>query len=248
MFSYKRLLRDLVQYSDAVVVSSLEQKKVVKELNQNVHLLFDVFEELQPIKTSNESSSIDLIWEGLSSGNSQSFLLCKQICQELKKITQKKINIRFVTDLTYHRLAGKYFSLATKELLRKIFSDTDINFEIYEWSPENLSHVCSISDVSIIPLPDDAIKMRKPENKLILFMKMGIPCLTSDTNSYRRVAEDSKIQIICESPEHFAHRILELIKLENKKQYIKNADDYLSKFRNTEILEANWDNLFKSLG
>ena len=79
-------------------------------------------------------------------------------------------------------------------------------------------------------------------------MRLGLPCLTSPSPAYLRVAKKAKVDSICDSPTEWKSKIAEI--LENRDRAEENAtlgQAYLREFHNTDLLLERWDRAFESV-
>ena len=89
-----------------------------------------------------------------------------------------------MTDLKYGQYMGKYWVKPTAPLAKKIFD----NSYVHEWDGKGFAATVCAYDLAIIPLPlnkrfglDNSLAIRKPENKLFLLWRMGMPTVVSAT-------------------------------------------------------------------
>jgi hypothetical protein len=88
----------------------------------------------------------------------------------------------------------------------------------------------------------------KPENRLLLMWRLGVPCLTSPSPAYQRVADAAGVDILCESSEIWLSKLEELIHNPNHAlQEVLRGQNYLSKMHTRQILLNKWDQVFESV-
>ena len=120
----------------------------------------------------------------------------------------------------------------------------------HEWSLENLQKLALKSDLAIIPIDmDNPVTVGKPENKLLLFWRMGLPTLVSGTPAYIDVMKSAKQKYFVEDLPDWVSYIDELILSENKR--IKTANEGYAYFENNysnKYFIKQWEFLLNSIG
>src|SRR5206468_7673276 len=82
----------------------------------------------------------------------------------------------------------------------------------HPWNIASFSRDITASDVAIIPIdPSNAFAMGKPENKLIMLWKLGMPVVTSATPAYERAMRGAGLDQLCASESDWKQRIEELL-------------------------------------
>ena len=247
--SYNNMLKDLVSLSDAIVCSSDEQKMKLEQINENVHVIPDAFfEEVTDENATHPDTSfhsLNILWEGMASGNLGIFRYIEKITRDIAK--NQTIKIRFVTDNDYYLLGGRYLRIPTKLILNLIFIRSNCDFEQIDWTITNLNNAAQNSDIAIIPIVDDPVMISKPENKLILYFMLGLPTITTATDSYLRVMGQSKLDYCCSKDEEWGIKINNLMDVNNRNEYLKNSERYINNYKSKELISLAWQNLFQSL-
>ena len=108
----------------------------------------------------------------------------------------------------------------TQRYLNKILQE--IEFEVYEWTIENLIKYSKISHAAIIPFQNKNMDIFKSENKLHIFWKLGLPVISSMNYSYEREMKKFKINLIVKEEYEWIEKINNLFNsqvfLMNKKK------------------------------
>lgn len=248
IFSLKKTILDCLRMCDGVVVSSFEQEQIIKKINKNVHVIPDSFmSEFDFIASQDKNHEVNLLWEGLSSGNKECFERCAQIAQLVFEKSKRPVKVTFVTDLDYYLISNKYFQISTDKILEKIFRRFSVSYSLKQWTIENLNEAISKSHVAIVPIGNDKIMRSKPENKMILFMTAGVPVILSDTLAYKRVAKLTKLNCIAEDDDQFSSLICDLLDEELSESHIKKGREFVLATRTEEVLLGKWRNLINSI-
>lgn len=245
---FTEFVENLCLQSSAVICSSPEQKETIIPFSNNVHVILDSHDELPmvPFSKDNQRSLQIILWEGMPA-------TIRGVAQIERAVTsirkQRNIELAFVTDEKYFLLLNKYIQRDTAVLLSSILKSASSSSKIVPWSIGNLVEQASESNVAVIPIDlSKPIQYLKPENRLLIMWRLGLPCLTSPSPAYLRVAEKAKANSICASPIEWQSKIAEI--LENRDCAEENAtlgQAYLRDFHNTEILLERWDRAFESV-
>ena len=245
---FTKFVEDLCSQSSAVICSSPEQQETIKPFSDNVHIILDSHDELPmvPFSKHNQRPTKSILWEGMPA----TIRGVAQIGEAAISIgEQKKIELGFVTDEKYFLLLNKYIQRDTASLLSSILKSASGFSTVIAWSIRNLVEQAMLSDVAVIPIDlSKPIQYLKPENRLLIMWRLGLPCLTSPSPAYLRVAKKAKVDSICDSPTEWKSKIAEI--LENRDRAEENAtlgQAYLREFHNTDLLLERWDRAFESV-
>jgi hypothetical protein len=244
---FTSILKDACRNSAGVVCSTPEQSETISSYSKNIHVVLDSHEEF-PMKSFQSpivSKTKKILWEGLPA----TLAGFKEINSALLDYSNEfPFNLRCVTDPTYHRLLGKYLSNSTAEILKRNLSPI-IRFQIVPWSIENLIGEVSASQFSLIPLRiKHPMQFLKPENRLLIMWRLGLPCLTSNTLAYRRVSEIADIQAVCDTQLDWLQN-MRLLSSEQDyaAEMVRKGQKYLLNYHSSEILLNKWDSVFDSV-
>ena len=189
-WNFNHALKEICRRADAVVCSTIEQKNDLLPLCENVHIVLDIHDmyiSAQKLRYS-AGEVFNFVWEGLPL-NVRFF---SEIRSELLHIQAKhKFALHLVTDLQYGRfLSGKAMKGSTIDLIAGMFD----RVYLYSWNELMAPAIISSCDLALIPVPlDDPLNAGKPENKLLIFWRLGVPAVVSATPAYARVMQQSGI-------------------------------------------------------
>lgn len=244
--SYKKTVLKMIEYTDVLICGSHEQKHLLDQYHHNVVVVRDYFLEDITLTKSNYKLSrpheLNILWEGFSHGNIEIFKMLKIILTNLYGF---KVNIHFITDSEYCRIGASHLCRPTYSILKKIFSQSDVSFHLYDWNAVTFSSIAIACDFALIPIPNHPKMMLKPENKLLLLWLMGLPVITSKTPSYARVMNDINEDYICSNREEWHNKIIDLASSQERREiYMKSAGQYLQKYYTSDIIMKTWDTIF----
>jgi len=192
--NYRRAIERMCERADAVVCSTEEQRRDILEFNPNVHVILDSHTAIATTrKQSYRAGAVfNLVWEGLPY-TLGGFKEIDDVLRELGR--ERDLALHLITDLRFRQYAGRFRSRETAKLVRRIFD----RCYLYEWNEQMLARIATGCDLGIIPLDlSDPFARGKPENKLLLLWRMGIPTVVSATPAYQRVLEAAGLPMACE--------------------------------------------------
>jgi hypothetical protein len=243
-------IRDFCLNSNAVICSSKEQEEVIQPYNTNTHVILDSHDEIPFIDASRTRiQNTDLhriLWEGQPA----TIRGVKSISPALLELS-KTISLRldFVTDEKYFRLLNKYFERSTLNLLIKDLAPIADFVNIVPWTSSNLVDCAKGSEIAMIPI-DLSVPMQrlKPENRLLIMWRLGLPCLTSPSPAYVRVASHAGVTAACNSLQEWFENFNRLITdPKHAKREILAGQNYIIENHNRAILLNKWDLAFESV-
>jgi hypothetical protein len=247
---FSHSVRDFCVKSSAVICSSIEQEKVIREYNTNTHVILDSHDEIPFMDPPNpKTSKFDrhrILWEGQPA----TIRGVKSISPSISKLSKKvKIDLDFVTDESYFQFLNKYFERSTFGLLEKNLGQLIGLVNVIPWSTKNLVECADSSSIAMIPI-DLSIPMQrlKPENRLLIMWRLGLPCLTSPSPAYIRVSHQAEVSAVCNSLEEW---LMNFERLLNDPVFAYNeviaGQNYLRENHNQAILLKKWDAAFDSV-
>jgi len=243
-------VRDFCLDSSAVICSSIEQEKIIKKLNSNTHVILDSHEEIPFVDYSKSrrlrSNHHRILWEGQPA----TIRGVKLIAPTLAKLSENiPLKLDFVTDETYFRFLNKFIEGRTHDLLKKDLGQIIDLVRVIPWSTENLVQIAKTSAIATIPI-DLSVPMQrlKPENRLLIMWRLGLPCLTSPSPAYLRVSSQAGVVTACKtSKEWFENFNLYLNDPDFAYEEIIAGQSYLRENHNQTILLKKWDAAFESV-
>ena len=236
--------------SNVVICSSIEQEAVIKPFNPVTHVILDSHDEIpftEP-KISNKPSLDEnyILWEGQPAtirGVQQITSMLLQSAQE------RNLYFNFVTDEKYFQFLGKYLEKDTLQLLKRDLGPIINRMRIIPWTPDNLVNSAKQSVIAMIPI-DLTIPMQnlKPENRLLIMWRLGIPCLTSPSPAYMRVARKAGVAAFCLTPEVWLESFQKLLRDPVfAREEVLRGQAYLHEHHNREGLLVKWDQAIESV-
>lgn len=255
--NYSRAIQEMCSRADAVVCTTLEQKKDIQKYCKNVHIILEFhFKVIKEIKTNYSlGKRINLVWEGQAE-NIYGFIEIKEALAEIRK--KYPIVLHLITDIERKKYMNIFRRVSILDEVKSIFDDgylsntasgNDSLVYLYQWNLEMLSRIITGCDIAIIPLDIRNPLMRgKPENKLVFFWRMGMPTIVSATPAYERVMDRCRLRLCCRNNSEWRTKLEGLIVDADARQAAgmrgKECADTI--YSEEEYLKQ-WDRLFQSV-
>jgi len=247
---FSRHISDFTEQASAVICSSIEQEEIIKKYNSNTHVILDSHEEIPFLDARIPKGIIPscrrILWEGQPA----TIRGVGKISSVLSRLLQSNsLEFDFVTDEKYFKFLNKYTERDTFDLLKKDLSGITNSINIVPWTPENLFARAKDSTMAMIPIDLTVpIQRLKPENRLLIMWRLGLPCLTSNSPAYTRVAGKAGVTVVCEDldvwVENFQHLLDDPIFAQEE---VIRGQNYLLENHTRTILLNKWDKVIESV-
>lgn len=231
--------------ADAVVCSTQEQRNDISKFCRNVHIILDA--HMGVVRTTKSdyraAQPFRLVWEGLPQ-TLRSLDLIRPVLERLRN--RYSIEMHVVTDREYFRYLGQFGKGDTLKFLQRI--SPDIYF--HEWNELDCANIICSCDLAVIPIDlGDPFAAGKPENKLLLFWRMGVPVVTSASPAYARAMQAVGFNLSAKDEADWLDKIELLL---NDAVVRREAGTLGKAYVEREFSEANllarWDAVFASVG
>ena len=243
-FNYWKLLGNMCKRADIVICSTQEQKKKISKYNKNAHIILDYKDSnISSFKKNYDvrSSKFKIVWEGLP----QNIYLLSIISKVIIKLS-KKYNIQMIvlTDLKYKYFLNKFWDIDSKSQLLNIFKNNKI-FKLKEWKMNEYFKTILNCDLAVIPTDiNDKFISGKPENKLLLFWRLGLPVLTTNSVAYTRAMKSAKLKNLCSNEHEWYTKIEKMIKIQSYRSYCgQKGREFANKYYSNQNLTKQWNKI-----
>jgi hypothetical protein len=244
-FDQWKAIAAMCKRADAVVCSTQAQRKDISKFCSNVYIILDSQAEvLRQVKNSYKCGKpFRLVWEGLP----QNLEPLKPVVELLAASSLKdRVELHIISDPSYKRYLGRLWSVNTTELVSKF----PLDCVFHEWHPTTLSAIACDCDLAIIPVDlSDPFSRGKPENKLLLFWRMGLPVVVSATPCYSQAMRAAGLDdAICDN-QGWLVKLSGFMKDESLRQRaaLLGREHATNHFQLSDLLER-WDQMFESIG
>lgn len=230
--------------ADAVICTTEEQRRDIEPLCSNVHIILDAHSMVARGAKADYAASqpFRLVWEGVP----QTLGSLAVIRPVLARLSRKyPLELHLVTDLEYHRYLGRYGKSETLSAARRIFPEV----RLHAWNENDCANIICSCDLGVIPLMlDDPFNAGKPENKLLLMWRLGMPTIVSATPAYARAMSSAGLDMACTSAAEWETTLERYMADEVVRRQAGEAGRRYaeSNFGDDRLLAA-WDAMFASL-
>jgi hypothetical protein len=245
---YTSFVQDICSSASAVICSSKEQRLLIEKYSKNVHEILDSHDEISILPFSNHSDAHakSILWEGLPVTLGGVLSLSEVLIQ---KNQLDGLELNFVTNEEYFKFLGKYISKSSFQLLTKQLGNMVSEKNVVPWNVKNLIRYAEISSAAIIPVVTaNPIQKLKPENRLLIMWRLGLPTLTSNTPAYSRLAKETGLDFICDTQGEWQDK---LDKVLSDRKYAAEmvfiGQDYLQANHSATLLLRKWDAAIESV-
>ena len=243
---YLSNLKAMCRRADAVVCSTDEQREMISCFCNNVHIILDIHSAVATdIKTDYAAAQpFRLAWEGLPTNIPQ----LATLEPVLRVLSQRRdFELHVVSDPGRSRNQNGIGLFDSQRLLARHFD----RVRFHKWEEETCSRILSLCDLAIIPIDlKDRFVTGKPENKLLLLWRIGLPVITAATPAYRRAMQQVKTpEFACEDEAQWINALEKMMSSELiRKEAATRGRLYAESELGAAVMIARWDAMFESLG
>tara|TARA_B100000686_G_C16793678_1_gene980629 strand:+ start:325 stop:1380 length:1056 start_codon:yes stop_codon:yes gene_type:complete len=241
--NYWKTMRDMCACSEAVICTTEEQEKLIKNYSSGVYKILDVQDEVmsEVKKDYSKKEIFNFVWEGFAS-NTYPFSTLKNVLKEID--SKYPIAIHYVTDLHYFKYLNKFGRRNTVDDVKNFFHRSFV----YQHNASIFPKIATACDAAIIPLDlTYPLFKGKPENKLALFWKLGLPAITSGSPAYLRAMKRADIDLACLSESDWYNKIEKLIHDDQYRETTANlVRDFAEREYHTDKSINEWDKIFSN--
>lgn len=197
--SYWDAIADICRRADAVICATDEQRSAILAYCPNVHVILDVHDDVVTVRKQDYAAGdvFNLVWEGLP----ENLVSFREIGPVLRELGRKRpIALHLVTDLDWKPHLNRYGRRHSVDVAREIFEPSFL----YAWNKNLSGTIISSCDLAVIPIALHLpLKVGKPENKLILFWRLGVPVVVSRTPAYARAMDRAGLDMTYVTPDEW---------------------------------------------
>ena len=245
VLSYRRAIGRMCARADAVVCSTVEQRRAIERFCPNVHVILDVVDDVaHEVKRDYRSAEpLNIFWEG-QPYTLHHFATLRDVIAQLNR--ERPVALHLMTLLNFGRWSGRIGNVETRKLIAAWFDRA----YLYQWNAQLLSRVATGCDLAVIPLDlRDAFARGKPENKLLSMWRMGLPTLVSATPAYGRAMAQAGLEMTCASDGEWLSRLRRYGDDEPARRAAGTLGrEYAVSEHGTERILERWDSVFASVG
>lgn len=245
---YTKYISQACTEAAAVICSTREQQETISSYCPNVHIILDSHNELPLLSFQRPvpSQTLQIMWEGMP----YTLRGIKQAGGAFEnKFMKSSRQLKVVTDSHYFRFLGRYGKMSTTQLLAKELGGVMTSITLVPWSLNSLITTGKQSNLAVIPIDlSSPLQFLKSENRLLIMWRLGLPCLTSATPAYSRVADRSGVNLVCRSTSEWMEKSNMLLSdSDAAAETVSRGQAYIQEFHNSDILLEKWDRAIGSV-
>ena len=245
VLDYHRAVELLLERADAVVCSTDEQAESIARHNANVHPILDLHGELECVPPAiHATEGLDIVWEGLNA----TLPAVRSVLPALRAMAGRvDVRLHLVTDVVAPRYMNRFLVSRTEDVI----SDWGVDVRLHQWSLDTLTEVTGSCDIAIVPVDlMDPMAVGKPENRMRIFWRLGLPVVASASPANVRAASLAGLgdRVLCSTADD-RRRILESLhaRPEDRLAMATAGQETALTAYSEESLAQRWDRLFESL-
>ena len=238
-----KALEEMCRRADAVICSTEEQRRTVLPFCDNTHIILDIHAMYGAAKVDYAAGdAFHLVWEGLP----HNLVFFREIDDVLRGLaSRRRITLHLVTALRYRQYADKYRARRAEDLARGL----SVPVRLYEWDERTCPPILAAGDLALIPVPlGDPFAAGRPENKLLLLWRMGVPTVVSATPAYSRAMAGAGLSMACRNAEEWREILEKYMEDEEARRDAGcRGRAFVEANHGQERVLAQWDELFRSV-
>lgn len=251
VLDFRKATMAMCRRADAVVCSTPEQAAVLRQYNPCVSPILDFTSVMATDRKTNYAAGnpFRIVWQGRGS-NAHTLGVIAEPLRALA--SERPIEVHLVTELDYPTMLGHYGRQSTVREVRRLLRGVPTFF--HEWNEVMLGRVATACDLAVLPLPSSRFSNRmywhKPENRLCLFWRMGVPVIASATPSHVRTMRDAQQDNYCSTTSEWTERLLLLASEEKLRRLAgEGGRQWVEATWSDEQLLARWESaLVRTMG
>jgi glycosyltransferase involved in cell wall biosynthesis len=227
------IVKEQLQKSNGVIVSTEYLAKIYRNVNKNVHVVpncidFEIWDNLKP--KVKRSKKIRIGWAG--GGSHDRDLMT--VSNVIDVITKKYSNVEF------YFMGGFPAQFQEKKTKKLHLSKSWYPINQYPQELKNLNF-----DIAIAPLRDNEFNRAKSNLRWLEYSAMGIPTVASNVEPYKCI-KDCKDGVLVNEEEEWIDALSSLIESENMRKTIgKNAYDRVKSEFNVSKIAKKYSKMIK---
>ncbi len=243
--SYRHLTERMLERADAVICSTEEQATNIASFNENVHPILDLHGEFEFLPPGiRRSGRFDIVWEGLPT----TLQSVQQVLPAFRALAKRaKVRLHLVTDLSGPHYMNRFVVRRTEDVV----TDWGIDIRIHQWSIETLTEVARSCDLAIVPVDlTNPMAVGKPENRMRIFWRLGLPVVVSANPAHTRAAELAGLgnRVLCSTTEDWETTLAELSSRPDLRLKIALAGQATARASYSDkSLATRWDRVIENL-
>ena len=220
-----RYFQNTLKISDHVIVSNDTLKEIALKFNSKVSVLLTPVDTQRLVPKLKKDSEKDVVIGWIGSAAATKYV------EPLKDVIELLIR-------TYSFLEVKFVGAES-------LKDWGTNVVFEEWSLENETRDLQSFDIGIMPLNNDEWSSAKAGYKLLQYMAVGIPCVSSPVGVNKEIIDDGVTGFLASNYDEWVNKLS--ILMENRNLRKKMGDEGRKKAESRYSYGVNVEKLVKIL-
>jgi len=245
---FSSFTNSLVSEVDLVITSSPEQRSQVEYLNSNTLDILDFHEEfpmLSPVKNFQDLRNFQVMWEGTTHtlGALKGLNFSDFAGRQLSFVAA------IVVDPTTNLLPFNCLPVKTGWWNRGLLNNYCDKWHLIPWSIDSVIDTAKHSHFSLLPIRlHDPFQSLKPENRLLISWRLGLPAFVSRSRSHARIESTIGLPLTFLDVKGFSGVLANYLEYRSLfQEQVEVGQDYLRTFHSEEVLLRKWDSAIYSL-
>jgi hypothetical protein len=245
-------LKQSCKLVDVVVVSTPEQLQVAREFNANAVDILDNLDEIPLLDAGKSSNSyvckqrnFKIVWEGLNVTLKHLFAIKDNLKPFLSETDSELV---IISNRVMRKTRDNWRFDDAESYMQSEMGIASERIRFVDWNMKSLVEETRSADFAIIPISqEDKFAMLKPENKLLVFLRLGVPTFFTNTPAYTRVSSQLGLREFEVCSEQWQKTFSHLSDTGVPSFNLSKVHQQLKRKYNSEVLLKKWDSVFEGL-
>ncbi len=243
--NYRKAIEEMCRRADAVVCATDEQRSDISRLCPNVHVILDIHEEFGDVSKADYALNQPprLVWEGLP----YTLDAFRSLAPALRVLQRRhQFEMHLVTDPGYRQYARRFIRRRTEDLAANLFE----SHVVHPWSVAELRQTAISADLALLPARlEDPFSAGKPENRLLIFWRLGVPTVAAATPAYSRAMKAAGLDLHYRTSQECVQQVEECLMDEGlRTRAAARGREFVLREHPTERRLEGWDEVLSSVG
>ena len=238
---FSEVVREFMRFADFTVFSSPEQESYGMGFAKISSNILDFHSEIPDLPFhSSKSKTLNLFWEGQVT----SLYSLESLLSELDSEATARIGcVNLLTNQYSKLLLSSFINIRTEMKFSKLFN---LGFAVnrVDWTLENIYSISKRSNLTLIPVSDNLFTQLKPENRILISWKLGLPVIADSTPSHLRLERTLNLPLVYHRDWSYS---LNSFNSEQAEEQVIAGKEYLKENHSEDLLLKKWDLVFQSL-
>lgn len=197
---------------------------------------------VQRLRDRSEDLPIRFLWEGMIP-SVESIGLVVEALNLFSRQTGRPCHLSLFSDLQYFWVSNRFVKRKSIKVLQKVLAKAEFSWSLHRWELSSLATQAESSDIFLVPVNSSfELASLKPENRIMIGWRLGLPVLCSETPSHNRVQADLELPMCASSTEEWLKLVMDYAASPTLRQLnLERGRGYLDRFGSDEQLFSGLD-------